>query len=1337
MHNAQLCFISYRLILLIIGTLFSIQALPFTFKKYKVDNGLSENTVRAIFQDRLGFMWFGTKDGLNRFDGNEFKIFKNNPEDTHSIGNNFIYDIYQDIDDNLWVATDHQLYIYHYDSEQFTPFRKTTKEGKYIQSTVTTICAENDSIIWIGTYYEGLFCYNIKQNVLEHIPQLDVSIIWKIFKDKSGGIWIGSRENLTKYNRETNSFISIKTHSEKEEFEENDILSIYEDSDGELWVGTWSSGLACLNKSTHKFNFYFDQHQQPYITHIRSIYEYEKSKLFIGADDGLYSFDKKTKKCVRLDKPKDTNSLSDQNVYSIFKDTEGGFWFGTFFGGVNYLSPNSRVFEHYYPSLYPNSLSGKAISQFCEDTNGNLWIATEDGGLNYFNTQTKEFNTYLPQPNKNSLSYHNIHSVVLDEDQLWIGTFSRGIDVLNLKTNIFKNYSYNKNDSTTINDNCIFAIYRTSQKEIYVGTPFGLNKYNPASDKFIRIKEVSQFVHDIKEDYQGDLWVASYGNGIFRYHPKIGKWKNYRNRPNDKTSICFDKVISILTDDKQRLWFGTEGGGFSKYNYDTDNFSTFDSRNGLPNDVVYGILDDQYGNLWVSTTKGISKVDLHTMQIKTYTKEDGLQSNQFNYKSSYKAKNGIFYFGGINGFNAFNPDQLKETPFSMPVIITQMEVLNDDQPQKIDFSKPITLKHNQASFSIHFIGLSFQAQDKNKYAYLMENLNSKWINIGKQRNISFFNLPPGKYIFRVKGSNNDDAWNRCNQSIEITILPPFWKSNLAYIFYTIFIFAGLYFMIHFYIQKDKKKQMQRIEELNLEKEKEMYDSKINFFTNIAHEIRTPVSLIKAPLECILDSGDGKPETKENLSIIEKNTDRLLDLINQLLDFRKIETNAYPLSFAKENVNELLSNICFRFKTTAQQKNIHLELHLPSHVLMANLDKEALTKIVSNLLTNGLKFAQRKIDITLSEHLKNSHPYIEIIIQDDGIGIPEKFKSKIFEPFFQIENEDTISRKNGTGIGLALVRQLVEHHGGTINLKTVQPSGACFLIHIPESKEASLHNRISEISNDITENSSGEIMNTKEGKEDAKYHLLIVEDSAELKAFLTQNLDSEYQVSSAKHGQEAIHILENKPIDIIISDIVMPVMDGLELAKSVKQSEQFCHIPLILLSAKTNIQTKVEGLEVGADSYIEKPFSVAYLKAQIASLIENRNRIMERFSTSPVIPYGAIARDKKDEEFLARLNEKIEHNLTDEMFSIEKLANSLSMSQSNLQRKVKGLSGMVPNDYIRVIKLKKAAQLMIQGEYRINEICYIVGFSSPSYFSKCFHKQFGMQPKEFIKSLEGQ
>lgn len=1321
-----------KYILLISVLTISLLSHSYTFKKYQVNNGLSENSVQVILQDHLGFMWFGTKDGLNRFDGYEFKVYKSIFNDTTAIGNNFIRAIYQDHNHNFWIGTDSYMYSFNYNTEKFQLFSTKSDLNENIHSGIQSICSENDSILWIGTRKQGAFCLNTKNGKLKQYIQkendqsLNSNIIWQIFRDYSGTIWLGSREGLSRYNRETDSFYTYTSQNTQRTLVDDEILSINEDAEGNLWVGTWAGGLARLNKSSNTFDSFLNFSHPPFVSHIRSIMEYDRTTLLVGADDGLYLLNKKTGESSRIDNTKDFNSLSDQNIYSIYKDHEGGIWIGTYFGGINYMSPNANIIEHYYPNFSDHSLSGKAVRQFCEDKSGNLWIATEDAGLNYFNTKTKHFKVYLPSERHNSLSYHNIHSLVLDDYQLWIGTFSRGIDILNLKNNTFRNYSFNKDDSLSVNDNCIFAMYKDSKGDIYIGTPYGLCRYNRETDNFTRILEVSAFVYDITEDYLGSLWVASYSDGAYRFDYKTGKWKNYPYRPGNSKSIAFNKLTCVYLDGKQRLWFGTEGRGICKYNYETDDFVTIDERDGLPNNVIYSILDDKYGNIWLSSNQGISKLNPATMEIKTYMREDGLQGNQFNYRSGYKSKDGVFYFGGINGFNAFNPDNLTDNTHVPPMVISLFEILSEEKPERVKVADKIKLKYNQASFRINFVSLSFQAQEKNNYRYKMDGLDEKWTDIGSQRTVSFINLSPGKYTFKVIGSNNDGVWNEEGASIEITIMPPFWKSTVAKGIYILILFSLIYYIIQSYTKRVRWKQELQLDQFQKEKEKEMYDAKIDFFTNIAHEIRTPVSLIKAPLECIVNSGDGNLETKDNLSVIERNTDRLLELINQLLDFRKIEEENYKLKFTKVNVKNLLSDICFRFRPAAESRNLNVTLQLPTEDIFIYLDKEALIKIVSNLLTNALKYGQKTVEVSLTKELTSVGVYVELKVCDDGIGIADDMKERVFEPFFQIENNEQSGKKTGTGIGLALTKQLVKRHNGEIYISNEKGKGAVFVVKIPEHNETTRHSIQNETI--IEEKTIEDELNIADSD---KTTILIVEDNEELRTFLSKNLIKDHHILTASDGEQALKLLEDDVVDLVISDIVMPIMNGLELSKAIKQNEQFSHIPVVLLSAKTNTQTKVEGLEHGADSYIEKPFSVSYLKAQINSLIENRIKILEKFSRSPIVPYGAIARNKKDEVFLVKLNREIEQNLSDDQFSIEKLAIAMSMSQSNFQRKIKGISGMVPSDYIKVFKLKKAAQLLKSKEYRINEICYVIGYS-PSYFTKCFQKQFGILPKDFVK-----
>jgi ligand-binding sensor domain-containing protein/signal transduction histidine kinase/DNA-binding response OmpR family regulator len=1309
----------------------------FSFRKYQVNNGLSENTVQCILQDHQGFMWFGTKDGLNRFDGREFKIFKHDPSNPNTIGNNFIRDLFLHIDSTIWVGTDEGLFIYNPGNDQFAAFDATTQNNVKIQSAVTSVCADGNNSIWIGTMTQGAFRYNTINKQLtqfttnDNHKSLQSNLVWHIYKDMSGTIWVGTRNGLSSYNAETGNFYTYNKTNHPDALSDAEIMTIFEDTDGDMWVGTWSGGLSRLNRSNQTFKTWFDRKYPTHISHIRAIFEYNKNELLIGSDDGLFLFNKNTESYERVDNPKDYYSLSDQNVYAITKDSEGGLWLGTYFGGVNYVSSVSKNIEHYYPGYGPFSMSGKAVSQIIEDEAGNLWVATEDGGLNFFDKKTRKFKVLLPDDSGNSVSYHNIHSLLLDGDNLWIGTFSRGLDVLNLKTRKFKNYRHKPNDVTTIDDDCIFSLYKNRDGDIMIGTPYGLSRYIPSKDHFYRIPEVRSFVYEMKEDHIGNFWIATYGDGILKHNYAENSWHNYVYSPGSPNSIGYNKVIEIHLDSQHRLWFGTEGRGLYRYNYETNDFYCINENQGLPNNTIYGILNDKFGNIWVSTNKGLSKINPNSLEIKTYTQSDGMQSDQFNYRSSFKSNDGTFYFGGINGFNAFNPDNIKNNVYVPPVVITNIEIMDiqsDQDPsifQGFRSEKKVTLRHDQASIRISFVSLSYLAPEKNQYAFKMDNYNNQWIYTTDNGKATYINLPPGKYVFRVKGSNNDGIWNDEGDYLNIEVLPPFWKTFYAYSFYYLFIIVMIYFVFQYYYRLVKEKQNKKIEQFQKEKEKEVYTSKINFFTSIAHEIRTPVSLIKAPLECIMNSNGGPEENKENLKVIERNTERLIQLINQLLDFRKIDENLYKLNLTSTNINQLVSEICYRFKPTAEKSNIKLEADIPQNVIVAYVDREAMTKIISNLLTNAIKYTHSNIIVSLS--VDKSINCFKISVVDDGEGIVPEFREKVFEPFYQIEPAKLSDKKPGTGIGLALTRQLVERQKGKISIEDNKyHKGSIFNVIIPLNSEEDTLASEHETENDIKE--------SIDDPDTSKLTILLVEDNRDLLDFIKKNLKQEYNILLAENGEDALQILERKHVEIVISDVMMPIMDGVELVNRLKQNEQFCHIPIILLSARTNVEIKIEGLESGADCYIEKPFSIEYLKAQINSLIRNRIVVQEKFANSPFISFGSIASNKKDEEFLDKLNKEIEENLTDSEYSIEKLAQALSMSRSNFQRKIKGLTGMPPNDYIRIFRLKKAAILLQTSNYRINEICYLVGFNNPSYFSKCFHKQFGLLPKEFLNSV---
>lgn len=1315
----------------LLGMMFSYgqENANFHFKKFQVGDGLSENAVYCVLQDSDGFMWFGTKDGLNRFDGTIFRSYQHQAEKPKSLGNNFIRSIVEVSRECLVIGTDAGIYLMDKVDESFRELDVKASDGSQITSAINTLLVDKGGLLWIGTMSQGVYTYNLEEQALHKIEldnfDLGGVATWSIIADKSGTIWAGTRRGLMRYSAQLGRFEVITGLFSKEaENSADEVLSILEDNSGNLWLGTWSAGLRCYNKQSNEFISYLHgKGEGDYITHIRTIFQYNNNSLLIGSDDGLYLFSTEHKTAKRIDVPQFQYSLSDQNIYAISKDQEGGIWIGTYFGGINYLNTSLLSIETYYPD-HVQGLSGKAVSQFCEDPSGNLWIATEDGGLNYFDVKTKK----ISRPVKTT--YHNTHALLLDGENLWIGTFSRGIDVYNTRTKKLVNYRYDEENVHTINDDCIFSIYKTSTGDIYIGTPVGLNKYDRTKNEFVRINEVSGFIYDMKEDDAGDLWLASYGNGVIKLDVQSKRWIEYDKIKKPSNPIVGSKLTSIYMDSQRRIIFSSEGKGIFIYDKKTDDFKNISEAEGLPNNVIYGVLDDPLGNLWLSSNKGI--ICIHTErphQYDLYNMEHGLQSNQFNYKSSYKAKDGKFYFGGINGFNSFYPRDfsMARNQIVPPIAITQMSFLGrqdqrfDKEIQtRLNQQQPIILNYDKSSFTLSFVSLSYISQSRNQYAYKLEGVDADWNFIGNNKSVTYVDLAPGEYVFKVKGSNNDGLWNEVGSEVRVEILPPFWLSLPAKIVYMILVFSFLSLITIYYLRQNRKKQTRQLEAFKAEQETLSFKSKIEFFTTIAHEIRTPLSLISAPLEEIVTSGEGSEQTRQNLSFIEKNCERLSILINQLLDFRKMDSTEYIINPEEIDLRKHIMEMYERFKKTAQHKKLDFETDIQANTDMHVLsDSDALTKIVGNLLTNALKFAYTKIRIGL---IKNPDDSFTISVKDDGSGIPDDLKTLIFDPFYQIQpREENV----GTGIGLSLVKHLSGVLGGEIEMVDAEDGGSVFLFtfrSIPETdneegdtllyRETDPHMSLGNI--EVTESS-----------------VLVVDDNPDMTEFIKNCLSGDYLVDTAEHSEEALRFLNQKNYSLIISDIMMPGVDGISLVKKIKTDLNYSHVPVILLSAKIENSAKIEGLRSGADVFIEKPFSTLYLKAQISSLLKNRKGILEVFNSSPLAPYSTIVTNKSDEYFLNKLNEEIEKHISDVNFTVESLADIVNISRSNLQRKLKSISGYSPGDYLRNYRLKKACLLLLESDSRINEVAFRVGFNSASYFTKVFYKTYSMSPKEFI------
>lgn len=1291
------------------------------FRTHDTRAGLSHNTVNVILQDRQGFMWIGTKDGLNKYDGVSFRVFR---KENSALGNNLITALHEDLNGNIWVGTDAGVYIYNPKTEEFTNICSiSSTSGKEFNYTVTCIRSDLQGRIWISFENKGLFCYDGLHNSLPTCmlsTDKDCANITHFWFNKEQ-IWVGRYEDNLYVSDSGASFKVFKGSNGVEPFKGKVINAFVQGLYNCIYVAT-SDGLWEINLILCKSRKLLDGY-------VRSVCFREDTELWVGTEQGIYIYDLKENTYTHLTTTETTDpyGLSDNAIYALYKDREGGIWIGSYFGGLNYYPYPYTYFEKYYPHGSMLHM-GRRVREFCAGKNGTIWIGTEDKGLFHFDPSTG-----LLVPFQHSKLYHNIHGLCLDNDYLWIGTFSGGLNRLNLRTHELKHYE--KGDApNTLNADNIFSICKSSTNDIWIGTTSGLLRYNRATDDFSRIEYMRNiFVYDILEDSEGRLWLATYSEGVYCYDILHGKWKKYSCQLNDSTSLPYNKVVSIFEDSHKRLWFMTQGAGFCRYNPQTDNFVRYDMSDGFPSNIVYKMLEDDNGTLWISTSRGLVSFQPETEIKRIYTTTNGLLDNSFNYQSGYKDGQGKLYFGSINGFIAFNPVNFTDNKQTAPLVLSDFFLSNKRLPiagkcsplsKSITFTDAITLDAHQNSFSLRAVVLSYQASLSNTVIYRLDGFDKEW-NTARENDfcISYSNLPYGDYTLRVRGANSDKVWNPQERILQITIRPPFYLSWQAYILYVCILTLFIVLLVCYFRRRNARKQALAMEKLEYEKERELYTAKINFFTDVAHEIRTPLTLITNPLKNIRAANQMNDSVKEDLEIIDLNANRLLDLVNQLLDFRKTEIKGFRLNFMVYNLSDLLHQIYIQFTSLAHEKGLKFSMDIDKDFYAA-VDKEGFTKIVSNLFNNAVKYAETYIHVSLKR--QSDGKFLTLTIINDGEIIPLAMRKEIFKPFIQYRG----GKKHqipGTGIGLALARSLAELHGGTLVMDTAIDRN-CFILTLPIYQEKVLHLSEKELDQkiDCTDEPTGHatIMHYR-------YTLLIVEDNVEMRKFLQKQLSTIYQVLVASDGVEALNVLHDSTVNLIVSDVMMPKMDGLELCDRVKSELDYSHIPIILLTAKTTLQSRIDGLNAGADAYVEKPFSMDYLKVCIANLLKNREQLQNTFLHAPFVSTNAVAISKADEDFLKKLNALVQSNMQNSEFSSIDLAEQMCMSRSSLNRKIKGILDITPNDYIRIERLKKAAQLLREGTCKINEVCYMVGFNTPSYFTKCFQKQFGMLPKDMI------
>jgi signal transduction histidine kinase/ligand-binding sensor domain-containing protein/DNA-binding response OmpR family regulator len=1351
-------------ILLLIAQFATAQQPYYKIKKISTTNGLSNSVVYSIIQDKLGFIWFATEDGLNRYDGYNFKTYRHDPSDANSISGNFIQSLYCDKTGNLWIGTsDKGLNKFNYTTNKFERFVHNPAQPHSIANNdIVSIVPGYSGNLWIASYRGGVNSYSPQTGKFYHfksiLKQAKTPHYLKAMclKEASNKIlWVGTQGNgLFAYNL-TNQKTKTYNNLSNSNLPSNTIEALFEDSYHNMWIGT-NKGLAIINSngtfiSPASLSLFYN-------VEIFTIYSDHNNTIWMGTDRGILKFNlndflNSSKKITveHIEEAPNETGLSYSSVRSIFEDKNRNIWIGTYTGGINLINFFPEKFRLITKEQGNNSLSYNKVWGMCEDKSGNYWIGTDGGGINVFNRnfkKIKEINT------RSGLSDNAILSAFCDsEGLLWFGSFKGGVNCINPRTYAIKQYQYKQGQANGLSDNNIRAIYESRDKRIWLGTDAGglccFDKKTASFRTFSTKNSGISYdaIRSIIQDKNGILWLGSYGEGLNRFNEQKNEFKIYKHYEGDSTSIIGNTIQALHLDKKERLWIGTTEG-ISLFNPKTNTFTSYTERNGLINNNVLAILEDKESNLWISTNRGISKFNYDKKTFENYDLNDGLQAGQYLAGAAFISSDGHMFFGGTNGLNIFKPEKILRNIlipeihftsfllFNQPVPIRDNKFEDSPLEKSISITKSIELKHNQSIFTFDFVALNFGYSEKTQYSYILEGAENNWNNVGNKHSATYRNLKPGKYLFRVRATNPDGVWSSKSSNIEVIIQPAFWQTWWAKIIYILLFIALLYGILQIYTFRMRTISRLRIERLERQKSEELNQAKLQFFTNISHEFRTPLTLIVGPLEKLI-SAETDPQQRKQFSMMHRNANRLLRLVNQLMDLRKTEREQMFLKVQNIDLIEFINDIIFSYEELSLQKSIILKFIHSEEQCMAWFDPEFLDKILFNLLSNAYKYTPEKGIITIQLESQSSQ-FIQITVADTGRGISPNDLEKIFGRFYQASNSAN-SLQKGSGIGLHLSQTLIELHHGKIWAKSEINKGTSFTLQFPRSKESYTKHEISketyykqaqENLRLLAEVDSFDIEPVTTKVQKHKYTVLIVEDDYDIRQYIKQELADIYNIKEAENGKEGIKMATEYQPNIIISDVMMPEMDGIEMCKQIKEEINTSHIPIILLTAKSSIESRILGLENGADSYIPKPFNPQHLKIRVTKLIELRETLKQKFSKNINFEVKEMVATSPDEQFLQKAINLINDNLSNPDYNGDMLSKDVGMSRANLHRKLKALLNQSSSEFIRNIRLKHAAQLISQKKLTVSEVCYEVGFTSPSYFTACFTNFFKMSPTEY-------
>ncbi len=1363
----------YTILIIFLSSLFFTSTYTYSqngtlkFEEFVIEDGLA--SVNCILKDGEGFMWFGGTHGLYRYDGYKFKIFKVNANNINSISNNNIVSLYEDNEGYIWIGTmQGGINKYNPKTETFLNY-KNTKNSIYKKNYVTCITGNDDNEIWIGTFGDGMYVFD------------------KI----------------------NNSFIKyLHNKNNKQSISNNYVFSIIIDNN-DVWIGTRVGILDKYNRKTNYFSHYIynNTNYQSTRTGQRICIDALKN-LWIGTEsDGLYKFDINTKSFKHF-KPKNSLESINSNDITDIKYSKSGVIWATSFNGLNSIDISTNKTTIYQNDIYnPNSITYNLAYCLFIDNNDILWLGMNDGTANKtINYPFEIYQTSLLNKSS-SLSFNAVTSLYVGAEYLWVGTGAGGLDKFDLKTKTFYNYKNNSKNDKSIPSNIVMNVFEDKEKNVWTGnfqnSIVGYKKEN--SDDFIKAKLAMPFtenfntlsIFDMLEDNTQNIWVATYNHGLFKYNKQTLEFLHF-TKSNTNNQLNSDSVLCIFADSSNNLWIGTLDKGISIYNQETNTFysladiditadpnlnfpikdiyedshgriwiatqggglfhidkkektiKNLGTENGFPTDSYYGIIQDNNGNYWFSSNKGIVSYNPDNNKIYTYNTNDGLPTNDFESGANAKTKDGKLFFGSKKGLIAFYPEELISDSKPINLKLTNLKVFNDVvnvqdeienyQPldSSISYKKTLKLPYFLNNFGFEFAAPGHSAPHNIEYQYKLEGIDNRWITTSSELPFAnYSNIPFGDYTFKVKAfdENSFDSKNISEKQIDIIISPVWLQTNTAYFVYMMLISGLIYFIYKSLRDRVQLRNELLIEKYKYEKDEELHKSKINFFTTISHELRTSLTLILSPLQQ-LSTVKTNNKASNLIMTMNRNGQRLLSLINQILDFRKLESTHTQLNIKEIDLKAFFKELCIPFYQYAEEKNIKFQLSVPNNCETGWIDANKLEIIIYNILSNAFKHTTDKIDINIDLDEKDERLIIKI--KDNGKGIKEEDINKIFENFYQVN--DNTNSTSGTGIGLAITKNLIDIHNGTIAVKSEPNAYTIFNVIIPiiksfykEQHMASLDSEIV-LKNDTVDDEIALNTNTIDNTSKSKPILLIIEDHFEIRNLIKDHFSNDYKVFTSTNGLEGKEKAFEIIPDIIISDIMMPKLNGLELCKMLKTDSRTSHIPIILLTARGSHAFKIEGFEFGADDYVTKPFNIDILDVRVINLIKSRQFLREKFKKETLIKPKDIAINNIDEVFIEKIISIVEENISDSKFSVADFATSIGMSHSVLYRKILALSGQTISEFIKSIRLTKAEELLLKSNYHMNEISDMTGFSSPSYFTTCFKKKHGFPPSEFGEKI---